>query len=226
MFGIGQIPTGDRDPFALRRHALGVLRILIEHRLALDLPELIATAHSHFPSGVLASGTAEAYAFMMERLRNHLRERGFAVDEVDAVVSQSPARIDLVVPRLEAVQAFRRLPEADALAAANKRAKNILRKAGVTDVRAAKSGLLVEAAEQALAKAIVELRGKVDAHYDRGEYVECLRTLAGIKPQVDEFFDKVLVNAEDPAVRENRLALLSGLEYLMNRVADISRLAA
>ena len=226
IFGIGLVPTGDKDPFALRRHALGVLRILMEGRLALDLPELVATAHGHFPSGVLASDTSELYAFMMERLRNFLRERGFAVDEVDAVVSQSPARIDLVVPRLEAVQAFRKLPEAEALAAANKRAKNILRKAGVTDVRLAKPGLLAEPAEQALAKAIVDTRSRVDAHYDRGEYVECLRTLAGIKPQVDEFFDKVLVNAEDPAVRENRLALLSGLEYLMNRVADISRLAA
>ncbi|HEU0290583.1 MAG TPA: DALR anticodon-binding domain-containing protein, partial [Burkholderiales bacterium] len=133
---------------------------------------------------------------------------------------------DEVEPRVRAVVEFKKLPEAAALAAANKRAGNILRKEGFTDVRIASPELLIEDAEKKLALAIGEIRGKVDAHFVRKQFVECLKTLAGVRTQVDVFFDKVLVNAEDPKVRENRLALLSELNYLFNRVADISKLAA
>ena len=169
---------------------------------------------------------ADTHTFFLDRLRGYLRDSGFLADEIEAVVSQNPSRMDLVVPRLKAVQAFKKLPEAVALAAANKRASNILRKEQFLDVRLAKSNLLIEDAERSLATTIVLIRGKVDAHFDRSEFVECLKTLAGLRTTVDAFFDQVLVNVEDKEVRQNRLALLSELTYLMNRVADISKLVA
>ncbi len=220
LFGIGQVPTGDKDPFGLRRAALGVIRILIERDLPLALDALVDAACGEKP------GRAELLDFVYERLSGYLRDRGFSALEVDSVVSQQPSRIHLVLRRVEAVRAFAELPEAASLAAANKRARNILRKEAVADVRLARRELLAEDAEKALAGAIVEIRGRVDAHYGKNEFVDCLKTLAGMRTQVDDFFDKVLVNAEDRAVRENRLALLSELNDLLNRVADISRLAA
>jgi glycyl-tRNA synthetase beta chain len=226
IWGIGLAPTGDKDPFALRRAALGVLRILVEHALPLDLPEVLRLARAEHGSTPLAPDTVDAvHAFMLDRLRGYLRDRGFAVDEVDAVLAQSPRRIDLVVPRAEAVRAFRAMPEAAALAAANKRTQNILRKSerasGAVD-----AALLAEAEERALHAAIADLRATVDARIAAGDYTEALRLLARIRPQVDMFFDKVLVNAEDPQVRRNRLLLLGELEHVLNGVADIARLAA
>ncbi len=226
IWGIGLAPTGDKDPFALRRAALGVLRILVEHALPVELPELLRLARVGHGAAPLAADTADAvYAFMLDRLRGYLRERGFAADEIDAVLAQAPRRMDLVVPRIEAVQAFRAMPEAAALAAANKRTQNILRKSEAAH-GAVDAGLFADAEERALHAAIAELRASADARIAAGDYTEALRQLARIRPQVDSFFDKVLVNAEDAALRRNRLALLGELEHVLNGVADIARLAA
>ncbi len=226
IFGIGLAPSGDKDPYALRRHALGVLRLLIERHLPLDLRELLAAARETFAPGVLAAGVeAEVFDFMLERLRHYLRAQGYGPDEVEAVVSQRPSRIDRVVPRLQAVQAFRRLPEAESLATANKRIQNILKKADAED-RAPEASLLQEPAEKQLYLATRELAPRVGALLERGDYTQALAALAGIKPQVDTFFDQVLVMAEEPSIRSNRLALLRQLAAVMNQVADISKLAA
>lgn len=226
IFGIGLAPTGEKDPFALRRHALGILRILAEKQLALDLGQLLQLARGYFPREVLAdSVAADVQAFMHERLRGYLRERGFALDEIEAVVSQSPARIDLVIPRLEAVRGFRRLPEAESLAAANKRIRNILKKA--EGVRVAPDvALLQEPAEKKLFGAMSNLIPKVDSLVENEGYADALKLLAGVRGEVDTFFDEVMVMTEDPLTRDNRLALLAQLERLMNRVADISKLSA
>ena len=226
FFGIGQVPTGDRDPFGLRRAALGVLRILIEGPLPLDLVALINESADSFAPGLLGSELpGPLFDFMLERLRNQLREAGHAQDVVDAVLALKPTRIDLVVPKLQAVVAFQQLPEAAALAAANKRIVNILKKAdgqpGEPDV-----ALLVEDAEKALFHAIVEVAPLARSHFQNEDYTDALRVLAGLRAAVDRFFDEVMVMAEEPLVRQNRLALLGQLAGLMNQVADISRLSA
>jgi len=226
FFGIGQLPTGDRDPFGLRRAALGVLRILMESPLPLDLVALINESADSFAPGLLGSELpGPLFDFMLERLRNQLREAGHAQDVVDAVLALKPTRIDLVVPKLQAVVAFQQLPEAAALAAANKRIVNILKKADVTpgepDV-----ALLAEDAEKALFHAIVEVAPLARSHFQNEDYTDALRVLAGLRAAVDRFFDEVMVMAEEPLVRQNRLALLGQLAGLMNQVADISRLSA
>jgi glycyl-tRNA synthetase beta chain len=203
-----------------------VLRILVEHALPLDLTELLRLARDGYGATPLAADTVDAvYGFMLDRLRGYLRERGYAADEIDAVLAQSPRRIDLVVPRVEAVRAFRAMPEAAALAAANKRTQNILRKSEPATGAVAVT-LLAEAEERALHAAIGELRASADARIAASDYTGALRLLARIRPQVDMFFEKVLVNAEDPALRSNRLLLLGELEHVLNGVADIARLAA
>jgi glycyl-tRNA synthetase beta chain len=226
FFGIGLAPSGDKDPYALRRHALGVLRILIERSLPLDLRVLLAAARETFAPGAIAPDVeGEVFEFMLERLRHYLRAQGYGADEVEAVVSQRPSRIDRVVPRIQAVQAFRRLPEAESLATANKRIQNILKKANAED-RAPDASLLREPAEKQLYLSTRELAPRVDTLMQRGDYTQALAALAGIKPQVDAFFDQVLVMAEEPSIRSNRLALLRQLAGVMNQVADISKLAA
>jgi glycyl-tRNA synthetase beta chain len=226
IYGIGLVPTGDKDPFGLRRQALGVLRILAEHALPLDLVELLQLARLAFAPGVIAdSVAADLHGFMLERLRNYLRERGYALDEIDAVVGQNPTRIDLVVPRLQAVQAFRALPEAEALAAANKRIRNILKKTTVAQAEA-DPALLSERAERSLYEASTRLMPKVRALVADEDYTEALRSLASVRKEVDTFFDEVMVMTDEPLTRNNRLALLAQLEALMNQVADISRLGA
>ena len=225
IYGVGLTPTGDKDPFGLRRHALGVLRILSERALPLDLKELLQLARLGFTSGVLAdSVTVDLHGFMLERLRNLLRERGHAPDEIEAVVGQNPTRIDLVVPRLAAVQAFRAMPEAQALASANKRIRNILKKTDVAQGQA-DPALLSEAAERNLYAATTRLMPSVQSLVDSEDYTEALRLLAGVRQEVDTFFDEVMVMTDEPLVRNNRLALLAQLEALMNQVADISKLA-
>jgi glycyl-tRNA synthetase beta chain len=226
IYGIGLAPTGDKDPFGLRRQALGVLRILSERSLALDLVELLQVAKLGFAPGVLHDSVAQdLHAFMLDRLRSYLREQGFAPDEIDSVVSQNPTRIDLVVPRLKAVQTFRTLPEAESLASANKRIRNILKKTTVT--RAAPDpSLLQEAAERSLFAATSRLMPQVRSLVEREDYTGALRALAGVRAEVDTFFDQVLVMTDEPATRNNRLALLSQLESLLNQVADISKLAS
>jgi glycyl-tRNA synthetase beta chain len=226
MFGIGQVPSGDRDPFGLRRAALGVIRILIEGKRRVALPLLIDLAFDSF-GGVPAVKPAHEplLDFIYERLRGYLRELGYTANQVAAVVDSRPAEIDLTPARLDAVRAFEQLPEAEALATANKRIANILRKSGSEAAAAVDRSLLGNGAEHDLYAKVQALLPVVHAHVGRGEYTEALRVLATAKSSVDRFFDDVLVIAEDPALRANRLALLRGLAEAMNGVADISKLA-
>jgi glycyl-tRNA synthetase beta chain len=227
MFGIGEIPTGDKDPFALRRHALGVVRMLIEKELPLDLADLVNVAFDGFPKELLGAARADVLIFIFERLGGMMREQGYSANEVDAVLSNIPLQIYLVPKKLEAVRAFTALPEAAALAAANKRVGNILKKEGIgAGVVAVNSKLLKEPAEQALHKALGKVAPKADTAFNTGDYTGSLQALAALRPPVDDFFDNVMVNTEDAALRTNRLALLSQLHQTMNRIADISKLAA
>jgi glycyl-tRNA synthetase beta chain len=227
LFGIGEKPTGDKDPFGQRRHALGVLRIVLEHKLAVSLPALLDMALKPFAalpgrSGWTAPGEPLA-AFFYDRLHGMMREHGYSANEVDAVIQERPARVDLVPQVLEAVRAFARLPEAASLAAANKRIGNILKKAD-TVLPAFDTALLVEPAEQALAVAFAAVKPVADAQFDRGDYTAMLQALAPLKAPVDRFFDDVMVNVDDLRLRGNRLALLAALRAQMNRVADLSLL--
>ncbi|MEQ1584165.1 MAG: glycine--tRNA ligase subunit beta [Candidatus Nitrotoga sp.] len=225
IYGIGLVPTGDKDPFGLRRHALGVLRILIETPLALPLDTLLQLSKDSFTAEKLSgSVVADVHGFMLERLRGYLREREFSPDEIESVVCQNPTRIDLVIPRLDAVCAFRKLPEAAALAAANKRIQNILKKTATVDAEI-QPGLLQEDAERSLYEVVQRITPQVEAGMQKQDYTATLTLLASARTVVDEFFDRVMVMAEDPAVRGNRLALLKRLGDLMNQVADISKLA-
>jgi glycyl-tRNA synthetase beta chain len=226
IYGIGLVPTGDKDPFGLRRQALGVLRILSEKSLPLDLLGLLSLAKLNFTPGVLHDSVAvDLHGFVLERLRSYLRERGFAQDEIEAVVSQNPTRIDQVVPRLEAVRIFRAMPEAESLASANKRIRNILKKTSVTQT-APDPAVLQETAERDLFAATSRLLPRISSLWENGDYTEALRQLAGVRREVDTFFDQVMVMTDEPVIRNNRLALLSQLERVMNQVADISKLAS
>ncbi|MGX8882341.1 glycine--tRNA ligase subunit beta [Methylovorus sp. SPW-M1] len=224
MFGIGQIPSGDKDPFALRRHALGVVRLLIENSLPLTLDTLLNTTFGCFAADVENASTA-LRSFIYDRLSGSLREQGYSAQEVDAVLALEPQQLADIAKRLEAVKAFAALPEAESLAAANKRVGNILKKAE-GDVQASiNQALLVEPAEQALAQALASVTPQADAAFAAGDYRSSLQALAALRTPVDAFFDGVMVNAEDPALKANRLGLLASLHQAMNRVADLSRLA-
>lgn len=224
IYGIGLIPTGDKDPFGLRRLALGVLRILIEGPLPLDLMQLLENARAQFSAEQMSQTvTQDVHGFMLERLKGYLRERNFEPDEIDAVVSQNPTRIDQVLPRMEAVRAFKQLPEAEALAAANKRIQNILKKTEAV-THAPDIALFTEDAERALFDAVVQLAPKVNAFVANEDYTDALLELASVRAQVDRFFDDVMVMADDPKIRNNRLASLKALGDLLNQVADISKL--
>ncbi|WP_026433123.1 glycine--tRNA ligase subunit beta [Paracidovorax oryzae] len=223
MFGIGNLPTGDRDPFALRRHALGVIRMLVEKELPLDLETLLHSALPAFgekiqdPTGPLAD-------FIYDRLAGSLREQGYSAQEVDAVLALRPQRLALVGKQLAAVRAFAALPEAPALAAANKRVTNILKKAGDVDAHV-NPDLLREQAEKDLYAALQRFVPEADALFAAGDYTGSLQTLAVLRAPVDAFFDDVMVNAEELDLRLNRQGLLQSLHVAMNRVADLSRLA-
>mgnify|MGYP003586888719 FL=1 len=229
MFGIGNLPTGDKDPFALRRHALGVIRILIEKRLPLDLSTLVTAVGGIF--GTLlpdATGSNQQLLdFIYERIGGYLREQGYSAQQADAVIAVRPSWGEIPA-RLEAVRAFAQLPEAPALAAANKRIGNILKKAGdvgqVVDAHVSEM-LLQEQAEKALFAAMQQILPEADAHVDSGRYTESLQVLAALRAPVDAFFDDVMVNAEQDDLRMNRQGLLKMLHLAMNRVADLSRLA-
>ncbi len=226
IWGIGLAPTGDKDPFALRRHALGILRMLVEQRLPLSLSHLLALAAKQFAGNAnFTDPVADAQTFVFDRLRGLLRERGFAQDAVEAVVAQAPDRLDDIVERLDAVKSFAALPEAESLAAANKRITNILKKnEGVHGE--VKAELLKEAAEQRLYGAMSDTRVEVDKAFAGGDFSGTLKALAALRDDVDAFFNDVMVMADDMALRANRLALLNALHGMMNRVADISKLAA
>jgi glycyl-tRNA synthetase beta chain len=224
MFGIGNVPTGDKDPFALRRHALGVIRMLIEKDVALGLPELLALSAPVF--GDKITGGADALIdFIYDRLSGNLREQGFSAQEVDAVMALRPARLGQVSQFLSAVRAFAALPEAPALAAANKRIGNILKKAGEVDAHV-NPALLQEDAEKNLHAVMQKLLPESEAQFKAGDYTASLQTLAALRGPVDAFFDDVMVNAEEMDLRLNRQGLLKSLHVAMNRVADLSRLAA
>lgn len=224
IWGIGLQPTGDRDPFALRRHALGILRMLVEKRLPLSLSALLADAVALFAgNSQFKDPTADVLNFLFDRLRGQLRERGFAQNEVEAVVAQNPDTLDNIVERLQAVQAFAALPESVSLAAANKRITNILKKAEGTPGEVNKD-LLTEDAEKNLFNKMDEM--KMSFAMKNTTLKEKLMDMAELRTPVDSFFNDVMVNAEDPALRNNRLALLSSLHGMLNQVADISKLAA
>lgn len=225
MFGIGQIPTGDKDPFALRRHALGVIRMLIEGDLPLSLEALLQEAAGAFGS-LIKDATPALADFIFDRLAGSLREQGYTAQEVDAVLALRPQRLGDVAKRLTAVRAFAALPEAAALAAANKRVGNILKKIEGDLPTEVKPALLAEDAEKALFATLGEIAPKADAAYEAGDYTVSLQTLAALRTPVDAFFDAVMVNAEDAALRANRQALLNRLYGLMNRVAELAKLSA
>jgi len=226
MFGVGQLPTGDKDPFGLRRAALGLIRILVEGGpRPLDLAQLVATAFGQFKGrGEVRDASEELREFIYDRLRGYLRDQKYTANEIESVVSQRPVRLDLVPLRLAAVKSFKSLPEAESLAIANKRIKNILKKSGHAD--RADPALFIEEAERDLHAAIGAIEPTVQGLLEAKDYAGALKSLAGMKAPVDTFFDKVLVNAEDVSVRNNRLALLARLERLMNEVADISKLSS
>ena len=248
MFGIGQIPTGDRDPFALRRHALGVIRMLAEGDLDLSLDKLLSSVSAQFGDVVFSKGIEPSqppkgsYAvgsigvsfdpdtpfkvadFIYDRLAGNLREQGYSAQEVDAVVSHRPQRLGDIPKRLAAVRAFAALPEAASLAAANKRVGNILKKAEGAVEAKVDASLLKEAAEIALNAALQNVKPVADAAFERGDYTASLQALAALRAPVDTFFNDVMVNADDPDLKANRLGLLATLHQAMNRVADISKL--
>ena len=227
MFGIGQIPTGDKDPFALRRHALGVIRMLAEGNLDLPLEAMLAVVGDKFSTVEgFKPATTQLSDFIYDRLAGSLREDGYSAQEVDAVVSQRPQRLGDIPKRLAAVRSFSALPEAAALAAANKRVGNILKKVENPVEPTVDSALLKEAAEIALHDALVEVVPQADAAFVTGDYAESLTALAALRAPVDAFFDGVMVNADDPALRANRLGLLAKLHAAMNQVADLSKLSA
>ncbi|RQO61097.1 glycine--tRNA ligase subunit beta [Paucibacter sp. KBW04] len=225
MFGIGQLPTGDKDPFALRRHALGLVRMLSERAGSLSLDALIAAAVPAF-GDLIQNPAAPLADFIFDRLSGALRDQGFSAQEVDAVLALRPQRLGDVSQRLAAVRAFAALPEAASLAAANKRIGNILKKSDETVQAAINDALLQEPAEQHLATALKNVQPIADDLFNQGEYAASLRELASLKNPVDAFFDGVMVNAEDAALRANRLGLLKSLHEAMNRVADLARLAS
>ena len=225
LFGIGQVPTGDKDPFALRRHALGVIRMLVEAALPLDLDTLLALAVPAFGPAITDPRVAVS-TFIVERLAGSLREQGYSAHEVDAVLALGVQRLADIPRRLEAVRAFAALPEAAALAAANKRISNILKKSAEPVEAKADPALFSEPAESALWTDVGTVRRSADVLFEAGDYTSSLKALAALRTPVDKFFDDVMVNAEDPKVRANRLGLLATLHGVMNRVADLSRLSA
>jgi len=225
LFSVGQLPTGDKDPFALRRHALGIVRMLMEKDLPLALDESIGQAVALFPQADPKTA-AVLSDFIYERLAGTLREQGYSAQEVDAVLALRPQRLGDVAKRLAAVRVFAALPEAPALAAANKRIGNILKKAdGAVDPHVSEI-LLKEPAEQALFAGMCAVTPKAALQFESGDYTGSLQTLAALRETVDAFFDDVMVNAEEADLRLNRLGLLATLHQAMNRVADLSRLAA
>ena len=268
MFGIGNTPTGDKDPYALRRHALGIIRLLIVNKLSISLTSLIQATIPRFeeygmqkaierhlsnmtgiikmeedsapyamanmrnfnhivPDVVLNADTLNLTStFILERLSSSLRDQGASPQEVDAVLSINPEFLREIPHRLEAVHGFAGLPEAPALAAANKRVGNILKKSEVTIEPKVNASLLQEPAEKALATALACVKPKADAAFEAGDYTASLQALAALKAPVDDFFDHVMVNADDVSLKNNRLALLSQLHQTMNRVADLSKLAS
>ncbi|ALS66847.1 glycine--tRNA ligase subunit beta [Pandoraea apista] len=229
IWGIGLQPTGEKDPFALRRHALGVVRMLVERRLPVMLADLLNVTYQQFTTGVAgAEYLNDVYQFVLDRLRGYLRERGYAANEIEAVLVSPSMYLDLsdLIERLEAVRAFSALPQAEALAAANKRIGNILKKTAPPPDGVIAPTLLMEPAEKSLAAALEKVAPIVEQKFAAREYAQALSALAELRDAVDAFFNDVMVMADNEALRNNRLALLWHLHVQMNRVADLSKLAA
>jgi glycyl-tRNA synthetase beta chain len=226
LFGLGQQPSGDKDPFGLRRAALGVVRILIERQFDLALPDLIGGAFAGH-AGKVAAAQADLQTFIFERMRGYFQDAGYSANEIESVLSLAPARIHLVPRQLEAVRAFAAMPEAESLAAANKRVANILRQAAAKgECHAnADAAALKEPAERELCDALRGTVAGASRSLERGDFTGYLKSFAALKAPVDAFFDQVMVMADDPALRRQRLALLADLRQAMNRIADISKLA-
>ena len=228
LFGIGQQPTGDKDPYGLRRAALGVVRMLVEQQVPLPVDELAAAASAAYPFGQTGGAQSDVIDFIRERLRGYLRDAGYTANEVESVLSLRPVRLDLVPRQLAAVRAFASLPEAESLAAANKRVANILRQAAAKGEAFANADakLLQDPQERALFDALRAASRDATPRFEQGDFTGYLKTFAVLKAPVDAFFDAVMVMVEDPPLRRNRLALLEDLRREMNRVADVSKLAA
>jgi len=232
LFSIGEKPTGDKDPFGLRRQALGIIRMLIESKLTLPFETLIQDVLQEFlteDNPEIANSPATVHAikdFCFDRLSVNLREQGASPQEVDAVLALNPQLLAEIPPRLAAVRAFSELPEAPALSAANKRVSNILKKIEGEVKAEVSTDLLLEFAEIALHKALNAVTPEADRAFRSGDYTASLRALAVLKSPVDAFFDSVMVNADDLALRSNRQGLLATLQLAMNRVADLSKLAS
>jgi glycyl-tRNA synthetase beta chain len=224
LFGIGQLPTGDKDPFALRRHALGVVRMLVDKQLPLALDQMIALAVPAF-GALIQDPKAQLTEFVFDRLASSLKEQGYTPQEIDAVLSLRPQTLKEVPQRLAAVRAFAALPEAQALAAANKRIGNILKKSEGGAGTSVQTTLLVEPQERDLHAALLRTEAIAKPKFAAGDWQGGLVACASLRTPVDAFFDKVMVNAEDPKLRDNRIALLRQLHALMNGVADLARLA-
>jgi glycyl-tRNA synthetase beta chain len=221
LFSIGQQPTGDKDPFGLRRAALGVVRILVEGKLPLSIEKLAEAAFEPFK----AKAQAELIQFIYDRYAGYLKDQGYSTLQIDSVLSMRTTSLAVVLQQLAAVKAFQALPEAESLAAANKRVANILKQAEAKG-EIFKAGELKEPEELALHEAINKTNAAAKSLYEKGDYTGYLKSFAVLKAPVDTFFDKVMVMVEDKALRSSRLALLRDLRESMNRVADLSKLAA
>jgi glycyl-tRNA synthetase beta chain len=225
LFGIGQQPTGDKDPFALRRHAIGIWRMIVECKLQMPMANMVNSAFNVFPKGKLGDAHIDLESFLIDRLRVYLRDKGYSADEVEAVLDHLEEGAFVAMEKLPAIREFTKLPEAANLAAANKRIGNILKKSsdvvGAVDV-----ARLAEVAERDLHAAFVSTRPVFEQHLAQRDFTAALKALAPLKTPVDAFFEHVMVNVDDAGLRANRLALLSELHTLMNRVADLSKLAA
>jgi glycyl-tRNA synthetase beta chain len=232
IWGVGLAPTGDKDPYALRRHALGICRLLLEKNLSLSLPELIELARAQFPQKDVQgkANSADIYEFIIDRLRAYLRDQSvagkpFTSAEIDAVLSQEPAQINDLIQRLTALREFNALPEAAQLAAANKRISNILKKTSTPIPASCSSKLLQIPAEASLSKALESITPALTAAYEKRQFVELLKALVALSTPIDQFFADVMVMDPDPGLRDNRLALLQQLHQKMNLVADLGKLA-
>jgi len=232
IWGIGLAPTGDKDPYALRRHALGICRLLLEKNLSLNLPELIELSRAQFPQADVQekAKAADIYAFIIDRLRAYLRDqsiagKAFTSAEIDAVLSQDPAQINDLIERLTALREFNALPEATQLAAANKRISNILKKTTTAIPAACSSKLLQIPAEATLHQALEAVTPALNTAYEKRQFVELLRALVDLSEPIDKFFADVMVMDPNPELRDNRLALLQQLHQKMNLVADLGKLA-
>ncbi len=225
LFGIGQIPTGDKDPFALRRHSLGVVRITLENKLSFTIADLILRGLSGFSGTTISLNHQTLHDFISERFASYLKERGYPIKNIDAVLSVGDIPIMSIAGRLEAVKNFSALPEAAALAAANKRVGNILKKVEGAVEAKVDATLLMEPAEAALGFALARVKPQADIAFMAGDYTASLQALAALREPVDKFFTDVMVNVEDKALRDNRLGLLATLHQAMNQVADLSKLS-